>query len=394
MSSSRFSDSASLMSVKGSPGGGKVLMELDKDVYGQNPVTKSETNLYWDNSYRKCNAIPTFLVQFLDTEDRNKLSTEEDIDCLFEVLTEVHGPDIVLQVNYIMESIIKTLTSSFVQDPVQHACAKLVYGIATYGIRSFIAEDKKKEIIYSLCKPLSDCLLGFQEGLVYGSALCLEALIDSANWRFASDEIVNDICLKVAVALEEKPTQTSAHMDLTMALTMHNSWIVEPYAISLIRSALPILSPGVEEEDSQKQLSAIQMVNVLMMKCVDPRSAFWKQQASRTKRPSSNQLKWRLEGERDGSQNFEVSSDKNSEIWEQDIDTKFVSSSSDVAANVDLNVSHSEDNAVIEGQCMKIKAFFKVGLNVFFGLSVILLGVILSFMWIDYQESGLNCSFT
>ncbi|KAF5196173.1 Sine1 [Thalictrum thalictroides] len=594
MSASRFSDSASPIGVKGCAGGREVLMELDKDVYGQNPVTKSETNSLWDTSHCKCNSIPTFLAQVLDTKDCNKLYSEEDIDCLFEVLAEVHGPDIVSQVNYIMESIIKTLTSSIVLDPVQHACAKLVYGIATYGVHPVIAEGKKREIIYSLCKPLSDCLLGFQEGLVYGSALCLEALIDSANWRFVSDEIVNDICLKVAVALEEKPTQTSAHMGLTMALTKHNSLIVEPYARSLMRSALQILSAGIEEKDSQKQLSAIQMVN-LLMKCVDPRSVFseleivikemekcyadqielvssaafeamktarmviwakgskleesglltdsdfyrrpdcktkivqgledrplvsgspdsqyiyssfecdfsaetsvsrrhlsckfdysgtsvkrklwkevdgshtngfhsyvdlgsngsktdsnilydgetkvnrvddvvfsghmhapprqevnastthiserpqsplgvddvkffktqreylhslqdpiskvWKKQARRTKWPSSNQ-------------NFKVSIDRNSEIWEHDIDSKSISSSRDGAANMDSNVSHSEDYAVSECHRSKIKALFKVGLSVFSGLSIILLVVMLSFMWIDYQETGINAFLT
>ena len=57
-----------------------------------------------------------------------------------------------------------------------------------------------------------------------------------------------------------------------MALGKHNSLIVEAYARwLLIQSGLRILSNGIDEPNSQKRLSAIQMVNFLM-KCLDPRS--------------------------------------------------------------------------------------------------------------------------
>ncbi|KAL5720606.1 hypothetical protein ACHQM5_013260 [Ranunculus cassubicifolius] len=172
-----------------------------------------------------------------------------------------------------MESVISTLSSSLVLDPVQHACAKLVSGIATYGVQRCTEEEEMRDILQSLCVPLSKCLLENRDSLIYGSALCLEALVDSVNWKFASSEMVNDVCLKVAVALEEKHTQTIAHMGLAMALAKHNNLTLEPYARSLIRSGIRILNAKVEENDSRTKVTVIQMVNILM-KSVDPRSVF------------------------------------------------------------------------------------------------------------------------
>ncbi|KAF6134238.1 hypothetical protein GIB67_010037 [Kingdonia uniflora] len=217
-------------------------------------------------------AIPYFVAQVSETKDPSPSSVEHTIS-LYEVLARVHGSKIVPQIDNIMSTIINTLTSSAGSFPLQQACSKVVPAIARYAIDPSTPEDKKKEIIQFLCKPLSDSLLGSQESLAFGAALCLKALVDSDNWRFASDEIVNEVCLRVAGALEEKPTQTNSHMGLAMALAKHNSLIVEAYARSLIRSGLRILNVGVVENNSQKRLSAIQMVNYLM-KCLDPRSIF------------------------------------------------------------------------------------------------------------------------
>lgn len=81
--------------------------------------------------------------------------------------------------------------------------------------------------------------------------------------------MVNRVCQNVSGALEEKSTQTNAHMGLVMALAKRNATIVEPYARLLIQAGLRILNAGVVEGNSQKRLSAIQMVNFLM-RCLDP----------------------------------------------------------------------------------------------------------------------------
>ncbi|KAI3978158.1 hypothetical protein MKX01_012989 [Papaver californicum] len=245
------------------------LANLDKDADGRKSAMKALKSYVKDLDSE---AIPLFLAQVLETKNPGSMAGEHTIS-LYEVLARVHGTNIVPQIDNIMFTIIRTLTSSAGSFPLQQACSRVVPTIARYAIDPSTPEDKKTRIIESLCKPLSESLLGTQESLAVGAALCLKSLVDSGNWRFASDELVNEVCLRVAGALEEKPTQSNSHMSLAMSLGKNNSLIVEAYARSLIRSGLRILNVGVVEGNSQKRLSAIQMVNFLM-KCVDPRSIF------------------------------------------------------------------------------------------------------------------------
>ncbi|KAK9157719.1 hypothetical protein Scep_004293 [Stephania cephalantha] len=245
------------------------LANLDKDAESRRSAMKALKSYVKDLDSK---AIPLFLAQVSETKDRGSSYGEHTIS-LYEVLAKGHGPKIVPQIDNIMSTIINTLKSSAGSFPLQQACSKVVPAIARYGIDPMAPAEKKSDIIHSLCKPLSDSLLGSQESLAFGAALCLKALVDSDNWRYASDEVVNEVCLKVAGALEEKPTQTNSHMGLVMALAKHNNLIVEAYARSLIRSGLRILNAGVVDGNSQKRLSAIQMLNYLM-KSLDIRSVF------------------------------------------------------------------------------------------------------------------------
>ncbi|KAL5767918.1 hypothetical protein ACOSQ2_014701 [Xanthoceras sorbifolium] len=245
------------------------LANLDKDADSRKSAMKA-LKLYVKDLDSK--AIPLFLAQVSETKENGSVSGEYTIS-LYEVLARVHGVNIVPQINSIMATIINTLASSAGSFPLQQACSRVVPAIARYGIDPTTPEDKKRHIIHSLCKPLSDSLLGSQESLTAGAALCLKALVDSDNWRFASDEMVNKVCQNVAGALEEKSTQTNSHIGLVMALAKHNALIVEAYARLLIHSGLRILNGGAGEANSQKRLLAIQMVNFLM-KTLDPRSIF------------------------------------------------------------------------------------------------------------------------
>uniref|UniRef100_A0A2P2L6X4 TORTIFOLIA1/SINE1-2 N-terminal domain-containing protein n=2 Tax=Rhizophora mucronata TaxID=61149 RepID=A0A2P2L6X4_RHIMU len=215
-------------------------------------------------------AIPLFLAQVSETKETGSLSREYTIS-LYEVLACVHGVNIVPHIDRIMATIINALASNTGSFPLQQACSKVVLAIARYGIDPTSPEDKKRHIIYSLCRPLSEALLSSQECLTSGAALCLKALVDFDNWKFATDKMVNRVCQNVTVALEDKSTQSNSHMKLIMSLAKHNALIVEAYARLLIQSGLCILNDGVVEKNSQKQLSAIQMVNFLM-KCLDHRS--------------------------------------------------------------------------------------------------------------------------
>ncbi|KAF5749179.1 ARM repeat superfamily protein [Tripterygium wilfordii] len=245
------------------------LANLRKDAYSRKLAMKALKSYVKDLDSK---AIPVFLAQVSETKDSGSVSGEYTIS-LYEVLARVHGPNIVPQIDSIMATIIKTLASSAGSFPLQQACSKVVPAIARYGIDPTTPEDKKRHIIHSLCNPLSDSLLGSQESLSSGAALCLKSLVDADNWRFASDEMVNRVCQNVAGALEEKSSQTNSHIGLAMALAKHNALIVEAYARLLIQSGLRILNAGVVEGNSQKRLSAIHMVNFLM-RCLDPRSIF------------------------------------------------------------------------------------------------------------------------
>ncbi|KAF7801487.1 protein SINE1-like [Senna tora] len=245
------------------------LANLDKDADSRKCAMKALKSYVKDLDFK---TIPIFLAQVSETKDTGSLSGEFTIS-LYEVLARVHGVKIVPMIDSIMASIVQTLASSAGSFPLHQACSKVVPAIARYGMDPTTPEDKKRHIIHSLCKPLSDSLSSSQESLTSGAALCLKALVDSDNWRFASDDVVNRVCLNVAVALEGKSTQINSHMGLVMALAKRNALIVEAYARLLIQSGLRILNAGLMEGNSQKRLSAIQMVNFLM-KCLDPRSVF------------------------------------------------------------------------------------------------------------------------
>ncbi|MQM04660.1 hypothetical protein Taro_037463 [Colocasia esculenta] len=245
----------------------KELENLEKDADSRKSALKALKSYVKDLDTK---AIPLFLAQVSETKEPGASFGEHTIS-LYEVLARVHGRNIVPQIDNIMSTIVKTLSSSAGSFPLHQACAKVVPAVARYGMDPSTEGEEKVRIIRSLCRPLSDALMGSPESLASGAALCLKGLVESDNWRFASDDVVNEVCLKVAGALEEKATQTNAHMGLVMALSKHNSLIVEAYARSLLRSGLKILTSGAAEANSQRRFSAIQMVNFLM-KCVDSRS--------------------------------------------------------------------------------------------------------------------------
>ncbi|XP_062197120.1 protein SINE1-like [Phragmites australis] len=244
------------------------LDNLDKDADSRRAAMKAL------KSYAKhldSKSIPHFLAEVSDTKAAaTGLPPGEFTISLYEVLARVHGRNIVPQIGNIMATIMCTLSSSGGSFPLHQACSKVVPAIARYGIDPSTPDEEKASIIASLCKPLCNALMGNQDGAASGAALCLKALIESSNWRFASGDMVNELCLKVAGAMHDKATRSNALMGLAMALVKHNGLIAEAYARSIVRSGLQILDGDTAESSSQKRLSAIQMIN-FFMKFVDPR---------------------------------------------------------------------------------------------------------------------------
>jgi hypothetical protein len=255
------------------------LDNLDKDADSRRAAMKAL------KSYARhldSKSIPHFLAEVSDTTATAAgacgagVPPGEFTISLYEVLARVHGRNIVPQIGNIMATIMRTLSSSGGSFPLHQACSKVVPAIARYGIDpSSTPDDEKAAIIASLCRALCGALMGTTQpqdcgGAASGAALCLKALVESTNWRFASGEMVNEVCLKVAGAMHDRATRSNAHMGLAMALVKHNGLIAEAYARSIVRSGLQILDGDMAESSSQKRLSAIQMIN-FFMKFVDPR---------------------------------------------------------------------------------------------------------------------------
>ncbi|KAG0530357.1 hypothetical protein BDA96_05G179000 [Sorghum bicolor] len=255
------------------------LDNLDKDADSRRAAMKAL------KSYARhldSKSIPHFLAEVSDTTATATAAAAgggggmppagEFTISLYEVLARVHGRNIVPQIGNIMATIMRTLSSSGGSFPLHQACSKVVPAIARYSIdpSSSTPDDDKAAIIASLCRPLCGALMGQDGGAASGAALCLKALVESTNWRFASGEMVNEVCLKVAGAMHDRATRSNAHMGLAMALVKHNGLIAEAYARSIVRSGLQILDGDTAESSSQKRLSAIQMIN-FFMKFVDPR---------------------------------------------------------------------------------------------------------------------------
>ncbi|XP_076905447.1 protein SINE1-like [Bidens hawaiensis] len=235
------------------------LLNLDKDPDSKNSSMKGI------KSYIKnldSSAIPFFLSQISNTKQTESTPTEYTIS-LYEVLARVHGPKIIPQIDNIMSSIIKTLKCCPPSFSLHQACSKVVPTIATHAVDPATPDHNKRKIIHSLCKPLSDSLLSNQDSLSSGAALCLKALVDSDNWRFASSQTVNEVCQRVVGALEKCLT-TNAHMGLVMSLAERDGLIVEAYARLLVRSGVKIVNVAGLEGNSHKRLMAIQMISFLM----------------------------------------------------------------------------------------------------------------------------------
>ncbi|XP_015698534.1 protein SINE1-like [Oryza brachyantha] len=214
------------------------------------------------------NTLPPFLARVCDPVKPCSYSDDEML-CIFETAAQAHGRKIVLHVGLIVSTLIRIISSS-VAVSLQNAsgCSKAVCTLSRYVVDPLATEEEKTGIFGSICRPLSDCLMSTEESISFGSALCVAALVESTNWRFASNELVNDVCLKVSGALQEVHGQTVAHLNLVVALSKQNPLTLEPYGRSLIRSGLHILDESAKASSPQMIVSSIQMIHSIMKSCI------------------------------------------------------------------------------------------------------------------------------
>ncbi|KAK1426215.1 hypothetical protein QVD17_14884 [Tagetes erecta] len=247
---------------------------LDKDLETRNLAMKTLTSYVKDLD---SNTIRLFVARVSETKETGLTSGAYAVT-LYEDIARVHGIIIVPYIDNIMLNIIKTLSCSTRSFGAHQACSKVVCAIVRYGMDPTTPDGEKQDIMHSLCKPLSDSLLARGEWLSSGAAFCLKEIVEFDNWRFCSSQMVNEVCQRVVAALEMS-MQGDSHMGLVMALTKHNSLVLEGYARLLVQAGVRVLNVGhITEGDCQKQLLAIQMIISLMWslhyKCMMSELAF------------------------------------------------------------------------------------------------------------------------
>lgn len=242
----------------------------EPDVSTTDPVDKKPPAFRGLKQYVRdldANTLPPFLARLCAPDRPSSSYSEEEILCIFETAAEAHGRSIVPHIGQIVSAVVRIMASGSSTPSHCAGCSKVVCTLSRYCIDPLGREEEKSETMSSLCRPLSDCLMHANKSVSSGSALCIAALVQSNNWQFASNELVNDVCLKVSGALEEEPRcQTAAvHVRLVLALVKHSPLTLEPYGRTLIKSGLQVLDrSSTEASSSQMIMSSIQMIHSIM----------------------------------------------------------------------------------------------------------------------------------
>ncbi|OAE28341.1 hypothetical protein AXG93_2490s1320 [Marchantia polymorpha subsp. ruderalis] len=184
-------------------------------------------------------SMPRFLAQVSEIRDQGASKTYAI--SLYEEVARVHGKLIIPHIPRVMATVTRSLSSSGSSPQLHQACAKVVSAVARYSIddTSLLQAD---EILREVCDPLLEELAGKIEPVAAGAAVCLQALVECGKWGNASDEVVNEACLRTTVAMGEKSTRTVAHMQLTCALATANPTIMSAYGVPLLRAGVEILT--------------------------------------------------------------------------------------------------------------------------------------------------------
>lgn len=241
----------------------QMFADLDKDPDSRRRSMNSLRNYVQQLDSK---AIPQCIAQLSELQDGHL--PRQYLIYLYEVIAREHGKSIIPEITKMMGDVLKALSSNASSLALQQACAKAVSAMARYTIGPSSFQGQREGVIRDLANPLLDVLLGTVQSLAEGAAMCLQALVETEAWKYAPDDIVNEICLRVTGALEEKGTQTNSHIKLVCSLVKSNSPILEAYGRSLLKAAAKILEAGVVTGNSQQRLHAVLMINGLL-KSVD-----------------------------------------------------------------------------------------------------------------------------
>lgn len=202
-------------------------------------------------------SMPFFLEQVSGESNRSEASRSHAI-LLFVEVVRVHKQLAVPYIPRIMTTVVRSLPSA----AGHQACAKVVSAVARFAIEPPISGE---EVLASLCHPLLTVLCSKVEPVSVGAATCLQALVESEKWKFATPHLERELCHRAAMALGERGTQTVAHMHLVRSLAKFNPEALQEDGAQLLRTGLDILlAAGGNCGPWQQRAAAAQLLGALL----------------------------------------------------------------------------------------------------------------------------------
>ncbi|KAL4198171.1 hypothetical protein AMTRI_Chr03g138860 [Amborella trichopoda] len=205
----------------------------------------------------------------MDAEEQNSpktpsLRTTSSSSLPLELLALHHGKALIPQIPEIMSIVTNGL--SLGSPSLRSSCSRVVSSLSRYTLNPTDPTQETEAILMGISSPLLDGLLGIENpNFAEGCADCLQRLVQSEAWSHAPVTVVNQVCLRVAGALQAVETRSISHMKLVCALAETNGFILEAYGSAILKSIAKILR---EARSTAEIFHALQVVNFLM-RCID-----------------------------------------------------------------------------------------------------------------------------
>ncbi|KAI5072981.1 hypothetical protein GOP47_0013087 [Adiantum capillus-veneris] len=173
-------------------------------------------------------ALSRFMHQLEDSAEGRRHAA-----AIISDLARAHGDRLSPYIPRLLQILAHTLLASASCPALQSDCAKAVAAIGKHSVAS--SPSSAELVLKRLCLPLIALLPHKVELLSAGSAACLNALVESDTWKFATVSLVSKLSLKSAMALSSKSAQTVPHLNLLRALASVNASALAQFSIPLLR---------------------------------------------------------------------------------------------------------------------------------------------------------------
>ncbi|KAJ7297680.1 hypothetical protein O6H91_10G087400 [Diphasiastrum complanatum] len=206
-------------------------------------------------------SLPRFLDQLADIPESSP--ARPFAISLYEEIAHDQGHCLTPHIPRCIATILRLLSASGSSAHLQSACTKAISAIATHCINP--TSNSFEEIVKELCDPLMKVLSGKLEPLTTGAATCLRAVVEADIWQLMPRNICDELCLRVTIAVGERPTQTIGHLHLARSLVKHSTSAIAGYVQALLSSCRDILQQAsAATERWQQRAAAAQLVAAIL----------------------------------------------------------------------------------------------------------------------------------